>query len=43
MISEFFNYAEFFYPDTNVTSGLFGQILTTADPRIIQISARFTF
>jgi hypothetical protein len=43
---EFFNilnHAEFNNPDTNILSGTFGQILTTADPRIIQIAARFSF
>jgi hypothetical protein len=38
-----FNHAEFANPDTNITGGTFGQILTTADPRIIQIAARITF
>jgi hypothetical protein len=38
-----FNHPEFSNPDTNILSGTFGQILTTADPRIIQIAARFTF
>ena len=43
---EFFNLltiAEFSNPDTNITSPTFGQILNTADPRIIQIAARLTF
>jgi len=43
---EFFNllnHAEFNNPDTNVNSPTFGQILNTADPRIIQIAARLTF
>jgi hypothetical protein len=38
-----FNFVEFANPDTNILSGTFGQILNTADPRIIQIAARFTF
>jgi hypothetical protein len=38
-----FNLAEFSNPDTNISSGTFGQIVNTADPRIIQIAARFTF
>ena len=38
-----FNHAEFGNPDTNILSGTFGQILTTADPRIIQFAVRFTF
>jgi len=38
-----FNHAEFSNPDTNISSSGFGQILTTADPRIIQIAARVSF
>ena len=38
-----FNHAEFSNPDTNPTSPTFGQILNTADPRIIQIAGRLTF
>ncbi len=38
-----FNIVEFSNPDTNILSSTFGQIQTTADPRIIQIAARFTF
>jgi hypothetical protein len=38
-----FNLVEFSNPDTNILSSTFGQILTTADPRIIQIAARLTF
>jgi TonB dependent receptor len=38
-----FNFAEFSNPDTNIASGTFGQIVTTADPRILQIAARITF
>jgi hypothetical protein len=38
-----FNHTEFLNPDTNPNSGTFGQILTTADPRIIQLALRITF
>jgi len=49
-----FNHAEFGNPNTNVTSGKFGQIISTGDPgtainpvdpkeRILQLAARFTF
>ena len=38
-----FNHAEFNNPDTNINSGTFGQIITTADPRIIQLAARLSF
>ncbi len=44
--AEFFNIlnsAEFDNPNTSITSGLFGQITTTADPRIIQFGLRLTF
>jgi carboxypeptidase family protein/TonB-dependent receptor-like protein len=46
--AEFFNilnHTEFANPDTNILDqgGTFGQILTTADPRIIQLAVRFTF
>jgi hypothetical protein len=43
---EFFNllnHAEFNNPSTSITSGSFGQVSGTADPRIIQVAARFTF
>lgn len=38
-----FNHAEFNSPSTSITSSLFGQVTSTADPRIIQLAARFTF
>ncbi|HKF21532.1 MAG TPA: TonB-dependent receptor [Candidatus Angelobacter sp.] len=39
----FFNHAEFDNPDTNIGSTTFGQITSTAEPRVIQFAARFTF
>jgi hypothetical protein len=38
-----FNHAEFSTPNLTITSAQFGQISSTADPRIIQLSARLTF
>lgn len=38
-----FNHAEFKNPDTSITSGTFGQVLGTADPRIIQLAVRLSF
>jgi len=38
-----FNHSEFNNPNVNITSPLFGQVTTTAPPRIIQLAARFTF
>lgn len=38
-----FNHAEFSNPDTNIGSTTFGQITSTASPRIIQFAARLTF
>jgi hypothetical protein len=38
-----FNHAEFLEPDTNISSGTFGQVTSTYDPRIIQFGGRFTF
>jgi hypothetical protein len=44
--SEFFNicnHANFSNPDTNINSDLFGQILSTYSPRIIQFALRLSF
>jgi Carboxypeptidase regulatory-like domain/TonB-dependent Receptor Plug Domain len=38
-----FNHPEFDNPDTNITSPTFGQILSTGNPRIIQLAGRLTF
>jgi len=38
-----FNHTQFNSPDTSVTSATFGQISTTADPRILQVAAHLTF
>ncbi len=38
-----FNHAEFNNPSVSITSSLFGQISTTAEPRIVQVAARFIF
>jgi outer membrane receptor protein involved in Fe transport len=37
------NHTQFLNPSTTMTSSLFGQISTTNAPRIIQLSARFSF
>jgi len=37
------NHAEFLNPDTNINSPTFGRILSTYDPRIIQLSLRLSF
>jgi len=37
------NHAEFDLPSTSIGSETFGQISSTADPRIIQLAGRFTF
>jgi hypothetical protein len=37
------NHTEFLNPSTTITSATFGQISTTNAPRIIQLSARFSF
>ncbi len=38
-----FNHAEFSNPVTTITDPLFGQIINTADPRILQVAAKITF
>jgi hypothetical protein len=38
-----FNHAQFNNPQASLTSGTFGQISATADPRIIQLAGRLTF
>ncbi len=38
-----FNHAEFNDPVTSITSSNFGQIISTAPPRIIQFAAKFSF
>jgi len=38
-----FNHAQFTEPNTSLASPTFGQITSTFDPRILQISARLTF
>src|SRR5580658_3080630 len=38
-----FNHAEFGLPSTNIGSSTFGQISTTASPRVIQLAARLSF
>jgi hypothetical protein len=46
IIGNFFNglnHTEFANPSTRVTISTFGQISTTADPRILQLAARLTF
>jgi outer membrane receptor protein involved in Fe transport len=37
------NHTQFLNPDTTITSAAFGQISTTADPRIIQVALHLTF
>jgi len=44
--AEFFNIlnsVQFRDPSTSITSGTFGQISTTYDPRIIQFGVKFTY
>jgi hypothetical protein len=38
-----FNHAQFNSPDSNINHSTFGQILSTADPRILQLALRFQF
>jgi hypothetical protein len=38
-----FNLTEFSNPSTSITSGTFGQVSSTADPRIIQLALRLMF
>ncbi len=38
-----FNHAEFLNPDTSINDSTFGQISTTADPRIIQLALHIRF
>jgi hypothetical protein len=38
-----FNHAEFNNPDTNIGSGTFGQVTSTAPARTLQFAARFAF
>jgi len=38
-----FNHTQFGNPDTNITASTFGQISTTADPRILQVAAHLKF
>jgi len=41
-----FNHAQFFGPqavDGNISSGTFGQVVSAAPPRLVQVGAKFTF
>jgi hypothetical protein len=41
-----FNHAQFFGPqavDGNISSGTFGQVVSAAAPRLVQLGAKFTF
>lgn len=38
-----FNHAQFLEPDTNISSGTFGQVISTYPARVVQFGGRFTF
>ncbi|MFZ0880560.1 MAG: hypothetical protein WA002_13755, partial [Candidatus Acidiferrales bacterium] len=41
-----FNHAQFFGPqavDGNISSGTFGQVVSAAPPRLVQLGAKFVF
>jgi hypothetical protein len=41
-----FNHAQFFGPqavDGNISSGTFGQVVSAAAPRLVQLGAKFNF
>jgi hypothetical protein len=41
-----FNHAQFFGPqavDGNISSGTFGQVISAAAPRLLQVGAKFVF
>jgi hypothetical protein len=39
----FFNHTNFLNPTGNIGSATFGRVTTALDPRLIQITARYTF